>query len=245
MINATVITLDTDWAPDFILSFVADILTKKNIKATWFITNNSPYLEKLKKNHLFELGIHPNFELNSTQGKDPNSVMTYLKKIVPNAKSSRSHSLFQSSKIFLMFRKYGIENDVSLFLPNTIILQPHYLKFAQLYRFPFRWEDDIYLMENNTIDIDVNKIPGLNIFNFHPIHIYLNSNSMYNYEQLKSTVGLNNLSQKNTDKYVNDGQGIRTFFSKLLDSLETGTVHTIMELQSLYNKSIISREKSC
>jgi peptidoglycan/xylan/chitin deacetylase (PgdA/CDA1 family) len=36
-----VITLDTDWAPDFILEHVSEILTERKIKATWFITNES------------------------------------------------------------------------------------------------------------------------------------------------------------------------------------------------------------
>ena len=53
MINSILITLDTDWAPDFILSDVAEILSNKNIKATWFVTNNSIFLDSLKKNKLF------------------------------------------------------------------------------------------------------------------------------------------------------------------------------------------------
>ncbi len=76
MIESTLITIDTDWAPDFILSHVAEILSNKNIRCTWFVTNDSPYLETLKKNDLFEIGIHPNFESNSTQGEDYEVLLT-------------------------------------------------------------------------------------------------------------------------------------------------------------------------
>lgn len=40
-----VITLDCDWAPDFILQKIADILSSKKIKTTWFITNEGSYLD--------------------------------------------------------------------------------------------------------------------------------------------------------------------------------------------------------
>jgi len=40
-----VITLDCDWAPDFVIKYVAGILTERKVKATWFITNDFPYLK--------------------------------------------------------------------------------------------------------------------------------------------------------------------------------------------------------
>jgi hypothetical protein len=142
-----VITLDCDWAPDFVISHVAEILSNKGVKATWFVTNESPILEDLRKNYLFELGIHPNFGANSTQGADPDSILANLKKILPTAKSIRNHSLIQSSDLLAKFHKYGIENDVSLFLPKTANLYPHYIKHIKLLRFPYFWEDDVEMEE--------------------------------------------------------------------------------------------------
>ena len=55
------ITLDIDWAPDFVLESVIEMVTKANVYATWFITHNTPLLETLAQNPKFELGIHPNF----------------------------------------------------------------------------------------------------------------------------------------------------------------------------------------
>lgn len=241
MIEATLITLDNEWAPDFILSFVADILSKKSIKATWFVTNDSPYLKTLKKNKLFEIGIHPNFESNSTQGDDYDSILDNLKKIVPEAKSSRSHSLFQSSKILLKFKKYGIENDVSLFLPGIINSQPHYYKFANLYRFPFTWEDDDALLENDGLNIGKYNLRGLQIFNFHPIHIYLNLNNLVLYQKLKADIGIINLTEENIKQYINNGEGVKTFFLRLLDLINSKKSYTIMDLQLLYKKSLINQ----
>ena len=90
-----VITLDCDWAPDFVIKYVAGILTERKVKATWFITNDFPFLDELKKNPLYEIGIHPNFAQKSTQGQNPDSILTNLKSLVPESKSLRTHSLIQ------------------------------------------------------------------------------------------------------------------------------------------------------
>ena len=56
------ITLDVDWAPDDVISSVAEILLKNKIKSTWFITHQTPLLHFFRENdNYFELGIHPNF----------------------------------------------------------------------------------------------------------------------------------------------------------------------------------------
>ena len=46
------ITLDVDWASDFTIKKVDEILKEKNIKATWFVTHKSAYLKNLSKNNI-------------------------------------------------------------------------------------------------------------------------------------------------------------------------------------------------
>ena len=100
-------------------------------------------------------------------------------------KSIRTHSLIQSSQLLNSFHKFGIENDVSLFLENTSNIQPHYSKYLKLFRFPFFWEDDITMFYGFSKDHieEIIKKPGMKIFNFHPIHIYLNSKTIKNYKE--------------------------------------------------------------
>ncbi len=76
------ITLDIDWASDFTIKKVDEILKEKNIKATWFVTHKSAYLKNLSKNRNYELGIHPNFLSNTTQGKTPKEILKKLKKLL-------------------------------------------------------------------------------------------------------------------------------------------------------------------
>ena len=58
------------------------ILVENNVKATWFVTHNSNHVKELAKIDLFELGIHPNFSHDSTQGKNVGDILSNLKKIM-------------------------------------------------------------------------------------------------------------------------------------------------------------------
>ena len=226
-----IITLDCDWAPDFMLNEIADIFTKNKIKATWFITNDSPFLEKLKSNSLFELGIHPNFEPNSTQGKTVDEILKNMKKIVPNALSIRTHRLFQSTPILTKFQKYDIENDVSLLLYKTPNLQPHYLKYFKLFRLPFFWEDDLEMNEDAMWkDRKIFSIKGLKIFNFHPIHIILNSKNLQEYNKLKIKKDFKEIEKQDIDNLINKKDGTKSFFENLIAHLKNKKTYTISEL---------------
>ena len=110
------ITLDIDWAPDFIIKKVDEILKEKGVKATWFVTHNSAYLNNLAKNKNYELGIHPNFLPNTTQGKTPKEILKKLKKIVPNSVSLRTHSLHQNAHLLSLYKNYGIKLNLTIFL---------------------------------------------------------------------------------------------------------------------------------
>lgn len=235
-----ILTLDVDWAPDFIIEDIAKRISKKKIKATWFITHYSEIIESLKLNPLFELGIHPNFNTNSTQGKDPDDILKNLKKIIPKAKSIRTHGLIQSTEILLKFKKYNIKNDVSILLSNEHDLKPHYSKYLGIFRFPFFWEDDVEIMENSNWEGVKKKIniKGLKIFNFHPIHIFLNSDDMKNYNKLKKKYSLQDLDRDIVTKYINQNLGAGTFFDEFLENLMGKKTYTISNLSNYFRTYI-------
>ena len=194
--NDLILTFDTDWAPDQAINTVADILINKKVRSTWFITHDSTAIKKLKSHpDLFELGIHPNFYANSTQGKTVDQVMRYLLKLLPNAELMRTHGLYQSANLFKsIIGKYNIKGDVSILLPETPFIQPHVLDLGKRFggkivRVPFFWEDDVE-MGRKKPRWSLNKISniktsGLKIFNFHPIHVYLNTETFDRYEKAK------------------------------------------------------------
>ena len=233
MEQQVLITLDIDWAPDFMINFVKDILIENNVKATWFITHNSNYVKELEKIDFFELGIHPNFLNDSTQGNTIEEILSNLKKIVPSAKSVRTHGLFQSSRMLENFQKHGLENDISLFIPNSNIT-PHYLKFAKLYRFPYFWEDAVNMTDDKTWSLPESLFQedGLKIFNFHPLHIYFNFYDIKQYENFKIKNGYTFSDKSDVDAFINkNDNGVQTFFRDLVSALSTKQSYTIQELK--------------
>jgi len=235
-IEEPIITLDCDWAPDFVIKYVADLLSEYNIKATWFVTNDSPILSSLNSNPLFELGIHPNFDFNSTHGETIKEVCTTMKKIVPNAKSVRTHKLNQSTSILLEFQNFGIENDVSILLFRTPNIQPHNMKYLNLFRIPFFWEDDVQMSDTPKWDeTNLLKLNGLKIFNFHPIHIFLNSFDMNNYNIVKSKYDLNSLNEETLSEFINyKNLGVKTMFKNMLSYLDNKKTFTISDVRRIY-----------
>ena len=232
-----ILTFDIDWAPDYIINDISNRLKKLKIKSTWFVTHDSSAIQKLKKNSLIELGIHPNFFSNSTQGKNIDEILRNLKKIVPNAKSIRTHGLLQSTEILSKFQKYGIKNDVSILLENQPFLGIHYSKYFKIKRFPYYWEDDVEI--KNKIDFNDSEnhmyIQGLKIFNFHPIHIFLNSASMTNYNKLKIN-GYPKIKESEILKFKNKKKGINTFFDNFINGLTDKKTHTITDLSKILKK---------
>jgi len=236
LIETPVITLDVDWAPDFVLEKVFRMLEEVEVKSTWFVTHDSPLIRNLQNNSLFEIGIHPNFHASSTQGKNFEEIMRNMKKIVPKAKSIRTHDLLQSSSNLLQYHKFGIENDVSLLLELSENLHPHYSRYFNLFRFPFFWEDDVEMHEKQNWDISTFKFHehGLKIFNFHPIHIYLNSKNMTNYNIIKNEIGLKKIRDDDVSQYINSEKGVKTFFLDLLNTINPKESFTIDDLHNLF-----------
>ncbi len=186
------ITLDTDWAPDFVIDQVTSALIANSVKATWFITHNSPAIERLGHYpELFEVGIHPNFSAGSTHGREPEAIMDHCLELAPEAVSMRSHGLVQSTSLLkLIMTTYPITVDVSLFLPYQFDSSPFvYTSWGKsLLRIPYVWEDD-HEMEQRFPDWSTERLlksaARLRVVNFHPIHIYLNSSDMNGYLTVK------------------------------------------------------------
>ena len=217
------ITFDTDWAPESSLSIVRSVLSQKGLLATFFATNNSDIVQDLIRDG-HEIGLHPNFLSGTTQGESPVSIIANLLEIFPNAKVIRTHSLFQSSplmhEIFSTFPQLKI--DMSLLTHRF----PHVGSFywrqgdVAVRRVNFNWEDDVAFYDEG-FDWSSAFFPGsINVFNFHPIHVHLNSRDSLNYMSLKRNLKhpLVNLEQTEADRYVNSSPGTLTFLNSIIDS---------------------------
>ena len=216
------LTFDLDWCSDYILENTLNIIENYNICATFFITHDTQLLKKMRNNPKIELGIHPNFnpllDGDLTKGKNCREVILNLMKIVPEATSVRSHSMTQSSRLLQVFDEFNIRYECNTFIPynSGIEIKPFRYFTGNIVKVPFFWEDDIHCLLRWNWDVKTYlKYNGLKVFNFHPIHIFLNTHDLHKYEKSKYLFD----QTKDIDKFVYKGYGIRNFLIDLIEEV--------------------------
>jgi hypothetical protein len=226
------LTLDIDWAPDWMVADAADALTRAGVRATWFVTHASPVLADLASEPLFELGIHPNFLPASSHGSAPEEVLQHLLEIVPGAQTVRTHSLFQSERhSALMAERFGLRTDCSLLLMDTPHVAPHRLRFSPagpwLTRVPHVFQDNMFMFTGRpwTFEDAAFHTAGLKVFDFHPVHLALNSPGFGVYEQLKvSGKPLGAITRADVASLRCGRAGAATLFGELVEQLRAGSM---------------------
>ena len=184
------ITMDMDWANDGVLADTVSLAESLEIPVCLFVTYDTPMIKVIRKHPLFTLGIHPNFlpQLNGQTEKSFRTAMEELHALVPEAKVIRCHALADATPILTAAREMGFSADMNLFIPfsSGIRLRP-FTHFSGLQRLPFFYEDDAWTLEpgaGSPEDHLLSDVP-LKIFNFHPIHLYLNTENMERYNRAK------------------------------------------------------------
>jgi hypothetical protein len=234
------VTFDIDWAPDWAIQLCADLCRNANIPATFFITNDSPIISDLKHDPNIEVGIHPNFFPDSSQGRNEKEILENCMDWVPEAKSMRIHGLAQSTRLLTqVIEETPIETDVSLLLPFHTQLAATEIFLGdpprKLVRLPYFWEDDIVAVWPNwNWSYESVEAGGLKIYDFHPIHIALNTSDMSRYEALKKDLGgpLSKASRDEVARFENPNKGARSFLEQLLESEPASSFHKISDLWS-------------
>ena len=215
--NKFILTFDLDWADDNVIGFTNDILKKIDKKATIFVTHNTKYLDIFKNNNKIEFGIHPNFNLCFDSRKY--SVESVLKKnieIVPKAVISRSHSLTTSGRWLDIYKLNGIKYLSNYMMEWQQNISPFY-HINNLIEVPIFFADDglIYneKIDNNLIENVIRKSikisDSLKVFNFHPIHLYLNTPSQNYY-----------IDNKNVKKINKSNIGVYNLFLNLIEEID-------------------------
>lgn len=221
------ITLDMDWAPDCAILDVAKLLLERRVKATWFVTHDTPALDLLRQHaDLFELGIHPNFKEGSSHGRTMAEVVGHCLHLVPEAVSARSHGLIQSD---YLWRHYALESPVrfecSTFAgraPQIYAVRFHWAG-GSLLRVPYAYQDNLEMSEPRPIweaRAFLEGKRGLQIFDFHPFYVYTNSASMDIFERVKQTAShMQRMAAKELLPFRQAGEGARTMFLSLIEHL--------------------------
>jgi hypothetical protein len=212
------ITFDIDWVADEVIQYAVDFLEKYQVKATFFATHLSNYLEALDSSR-YEIGLHPNFERDSDYNKTTKS----LKALYPEAIGVRSHLLFQSGPLLQVFIDNSLSYESNAFVPLVAGLRP-YRCLNKLVSIPCYWGDDYHYLAGFDFELSRLRVDnhGLKVYIFHPIHIFANTISDNHYLGFKQYVH----EPAALRKYRHKGRGIGTLFEDLLQYLSRNKLET-------------------
>ena len=201
-----------------------DLLESSGCKATFFTTHMThANREIIDRGH--NLGIHPNFLPGSSQGSSIQEVISECLRYAPDAWCMRTHALVQSTPLLHeIFSKFPqLKLDVSLFMHRSSFSHKVRWDFngVSFDRLLYNWEDDAQFSSFMN-----NKIPelffgDLTVFDFHPIHVFLNSTDGSEYHKLKSEqshIPLSSLDERIVERYVSHRLGTQNYLKEVLAS---------------------------
>lgn len=218
------LTFDIDWAPDASIELCLDLLGRHDVKGTFFATHLTDLNQEIvSRGH--ELGIHPNFLPGSTHGDDLLSVVESCLEFAPNARYMRTHSLFQSSqmlyKVFSAFPQ--LTTDLSLFMHRSMHAHRCEWNFGGVcfQRVLYNWEDDAEFCNPDFDPSTAAFFGDVTVYDFHPIHVHLNSRDSVPYSRLKESLGSKRMfevSEGEINSLRSRVPGTRDFFEAVIDS---------------------------
>lgn len=187
--DAIFLTFDIDWAADAVCRYALDLVQARGASATWFVTHACAFLSRLREDPTQEVAAHPNFNpllAGSFEIGSAGLVLDRMRDIVPEATAIRSHSLVQGSPIQSLSRERGFTHDCNdLIESETMELHP-WRTYAGMTKVPHCWEDDVaFASAAPCPPADKLKRPGLVVLDFHPIHVFLNTETPDRYEQAR------------------------------------------------------------
>lgn len=209
----TAITIDIDWAPDKVLAHTLELISREGVPCTLFATHQTALLEGLDPAQ-FEICVHPNLNpLLNGKRTTPAGVIEPLKKAFPGSRGIRSHSSLVSNVLVDLFGEMGFEYESNVCLPYSSQLEILPLWNGML-RVPFNWEDFLHFSYGRSFSatgLDLSK--GLNILNFHPVHVFLNSESRERYDAARPHYQ----DPERLAGFKNKGEGTGTLLKSILE----------------------------
>lgn len=217
------LTFDMDWAIDEVLFDFYSLVKELSVVGVIHVTHETKFINMFREEKILDCGIHPNYNFllggGQNEGESVEDILTKIKNIVPEAKCVRSHALTTSSIIESTYSNYGIEYDLNTYIPvqEGMKIFPYRVLTNGAMVLPFIFEDDVYLAESKRRTVDFylgDDFEAPRIFNFHPIHLYLNTDKIETYENARPFFkDIKQLEKmRNTENY-----GIRDFFTDLIE----------------------------
>jgi SAM-dependent methyltransferase len=171
-------TTDLDWASEEAIEVTFDLFEEHAIPVTPFVTHDSPAVRRRFGERPSQVGLHPDFSVQSSHGANENEVFDTVQALWPSARGFRCHGYVDSSNLGVLARDRGLrwDSNIPLFMQPGLGPLEH---FSGLVRFPSWWDDDAHLGKGYPATLESLsshlETPGLKVLNVHPTHVALNT----------------------------------------------------------------------
>lgn len=227
------LTFDSDWINNEHLLELIETLKKNQLKATFFITGKYDCFKK--PDPLFE--INPHFRFNG-DWTDYEESFKQFRSIAPLSIGIRNHSLYFHERIRVIWQNEGIKYSSNNLQPLVENLRPYNIT-KKIIEIPIYFLD-YWFMEFSgphpklkLSSLKLNR-PGLKVFDFHPIHLDLNTPNLKYYEKYKHLFS-DKLKTQNTHPVRYEGNGMSTLFQNLIKYITSNKIKTY-KLKEIYQK---------
>lgn len=206
---------------------------------TYFVTHQSPLLEKWHRERKIQLGIHPNFLPGSSHGNTINEVIDTVMKYVPEARCFRSHRCFDVAPVTDALVKRGLLYDSNLITNLQQGISP--IKHESgLIRFPCFYEDGIHFKWRRSWDFTgFEKIfsqPGIKIISPHHMITAMNVSTAEGWGNLKAKFSPETWIKMSKEQLLDNAyqeQGPKNFLEDMIEFVLKNKF-PIMSMEELY-----------
>ncbi|MCK5292016.1 MAG: hypothetical protein KAR39_08385 [Thermoplasmata archaeon] len=247
MKSCVMITMDEDWAGRLAFGDSVDLLARKHLPLTVFLTEPMNEEKSFLLKTDCDLAVHP-FHRGSKFTED--ALVESVGFLPQNPLGVRNHRrLVARPDMFIAAERHGFQWDSNFGVSQSPGYGngtgvPFQLWFDDdnydLLEFPISFEDDLFLFEDTDFEFDNSRVKDMLdrsaeeffsclIFVFHPIHIFLNSSDISDYEDFKR-LGIS----KNKEQMIEyreslpERSGTRNFFFAFLDYVDSRSDHVLV-----------------
>ena len=219
------VTLDIDWASEYVIQYTVEKLKELEIPFTIFSTHNSPYLRSIIDD--IEIGLHPFFHPSSSHGKTPEETLNNIFKIPYNIDAFRCHRFIRSNEISEMMKSKGMKCESNV-CTNLETIRPFENRNGLL-EIPVFCEDGSYLLNEHSFDFQSNSVnkfltcrdnDELKSIIIHPMHFVVNTPNWKYMKQIKKKMTReqwNSFDANKLNEVRYEEEGISTFILKILN----------------------------
>lgn len=221
-----IVTVDIDWAPEWAIEKTLDFFFERGVTPTVFSTHPSPFISR----HLdkMEVGLHPYFGRDSSQGVSVEEVVQYVMELPHNLPIYRSHRFLSCNSSKEAMKNAGMRGSSNV-CSDLEVIPPFKDRFG-LWEIPIFLEDGGYLFRQHPLEMNDALLlklqqKGDKVLVVHPMHFVVNTpyfSYMVEIKRSLSRLEWNTLSSEKIKDLEWKQRGIRDLLIDILNEVPQG-----------------------